>query len=260
MAAAVEHNARPPKVADELAWELLRDEWELLLAIGTGPTDAVTAARRVGEEPSALDGRLALLVQHGLLKSIDGGYSLVSAYHQRQEGMASYLRDLVLKRIELGGLPPVVARVRYDVGDCPDLARLLQQADMGLFPAVTDMASRPESDRSERFLVIFAVSASCPPPEPDTLDNAGVPTSGDLVPQVLRAIRSAAIERSRSETAATAKLWVAEMRVDPEIADDIIDAMEDFLLEAPAVSGRGASAFAVWPVRSNASPAQAGGE
>ncbi len=261
MAAALEHSARPPKVADELAWELLRDEWELLLAIGAGPTDAATAARRVGARPAALTARLSTLVEHGLLRTAaGGGYSLVSAYHQRQEGMASYLRDLVLKRIEVGGLPPVIARVRYDVGSTPDLARLLHEADTGLFPAVTELASMPESDRSERFLVIFAVSASCPPLDEDALDEVGVPTGGDLVPQVLRTIRAAAIERSRRETAETAKLWVAEMRVDPEVADAIIDKMDDFLLGAPAVSGQGASAFAVWPVRPATSPADPGGE
>ena len=29
----------PLGLADEIAWDLLRDEWELLMAVGTGPTE-----------------------------------------------------------------------------------------------------------------------------------------------------------------------------------------------------------------------------
>jgi hypothetical protein len=240
--------AETSQVSDEIAWELLRDEWELLMAIGSGPVDVPDAAERLGETLEAVTPRVDLLVRYGLLETFQSGYRLVPACHQRQEGMGSYLRDLVFKRIDPAGAPPIVARVRYDVGGRPDLSRLLAVAQDEVFPAVAAAASRPESDRSERFLMIFAVAASCPPLEPDALDEDGTPTAGDTVPEVLRVIRSAAIERTREETAASAKLWVAEMRVDPEVADEIIETMEAFVASAPAVSGRGAAAFALWPV------------
>jgi len=235
-------------VSDEIAWELLRDEWELLMAIGSGPLDVSGAAERLGESHEAVSPRVDLLVRYGLLETFEGGYRLVAACHQRQEGMGSYLRDLVFKRIDPAGAPPIVARVRYDVGARPDLSRLIALAQDEVFPSVTAAASRPESDRSERFLMIFAVAAACPPLAPDALGDDGVPTAGDAVPEVLRVIRSAAIERTREETAATAKLWVAEMRVDPEVVGEIIETMEAFVASAPAVSGRGAAAFALWPV------------
>jgi hypothetical protein len=238
----------PTQVSEEIAWELLRDEWELLMAIGSGPMDVKGVAERLHETSEAVSPRIELLVNYGLLETCDGGYRLVPACHQRQEGMGSYLRDLVFKRIDPAGAPPIVARVRYDVGARADLAALISRAQDELFPSVAAAASRPESERSERFLMIFAVAAACPPVAPDALGDDGTPTDGDAVPEVLRVIRSAAIERTREETAATAKLWVAEMRVDPEVVDEIIETMEAFVASAPAVSGRGAAAFALWPV------------
>ena len=222
---AVTRAAEPQPVSEEIAWELLRDEWELLMAIGSGPVDVASAATRLGEPESAVWPRIELLADYGLIEVCEGGYRLVPACHQRQEGMGSYLRDLVFKRIDPAGAPPIVARVRYDVGNQPDLAALLTRAQVDLFPAVADAASRPESERSQRFLMIFAVAAACPPLAPDALDEVGTPTDGDAVPEVLRVIRSAAIERTREETAATAKLWVAEMRVDPEVVDEIVETM-----------------------------------
>ena len=246
----VAHAQQPtsPSVSDEIAWELLRDEWELLMAIGSGPTHLPIAAERMGESVEALTSRLEPLLKYGLVERSDGAYRLVPACHQRQEGMGSYLRDLVFKRIDPAGPPPVVARVRYDVGQRADLASLLQSAEGELFPWIAETASQPESVRSERFLMIVAVAAACPPTRHEELDDSGVPTDGDAVPDVLRVIRSAAIERSREESADTAKLWVAEMRVDPEIADEIVERVEAFVASAPAVSGQGAAAFALWPV------------
>ena len=242
------HQRTPSLVSDEIAWELLRDEWELLMAIGSGPTALEEAAERLGEAPSVVAARVDLLVSYGLVEAHGEAYRLVPACHRRQEGMGSYLRDMVFKRIDPAGPPPVVARVRYDVGQRADLAALLRSAEGELFPWVAEVASQPESRRSERFLMIVAVAASCPPSERERLDKGGTPMAGDAVPEVLRVIRSAAIERSREETADTAKLWVAEMRVDPEVADAIVEKVEAFVASAPAVSGQGAAAFALWPV------------
>ncbi len=242
------HEGETKPVQDELAWELLRDEWELLMAIGSGPTPLELASARTGEPVSDIAPRVELLVRYGLVEPSGDAYRLVPACHQRQEGMGSYLRDLVFKRIDPAGAPPIVARVRYDLGKHVDLEALLRSAEVELFPWVAQIASRPESERSERFLMIVAVAASCRPSELGGLDAQGTPRDGDALPEVIRVIRSAAIERSREATAATAKLWVAEMRVDPEVADAIIEKVEAFVAEAPAVSGSGAAAFALWPV------------
>lgn len=249
MAAAVEHSKRLERVSDEIAWDLLRDEWELLMAVGSGPTTGDVAAERVAEPVDAVTPRLELLVEHGLLRrSGTDGYTLVTADHQRQEGMSSYVRDLILRRIQLGGPPPLHAQVRFDVGAHADLGAIVARAETELFPAVAERASQPETDRSERFLLVLALSTDCARPDTDVVDDHGMMHGSELVPHVLRVVRSAAVERARSETTETAKLWVAEMRVDPEIADQIIDQVEQFIRTVPGVSGTGAAAFGVWPV------------
>ena len=102
MTAAVTDMA-PQRVADEEIYEVLRDEWNLLLAIGTGPTGRSTVLERIGEQPHDLDERLQLLIDVGLAeRTEDGRYATIPAIHQRQEGMSSCLRDLVIKRLQLG--------------------------------------------------------------------------------------------------------------------------------------------------------------
>jgi hypothetical protein len=266
MAAAAEHHhatGKLPQVADEIAWDLLRDEWELLMAVGSGPTPAPEVARRAGEEIGAVIPRLGLLAEHGLLRASDEGYRLVTVDHQRQEGMSSYVRDLVLRRIELGGAPPVGAQVRFDVGGPGDLGEIVRLAEDELLPRVVTRANAPETERSQRFLLVIAVCGRCQPPDFEHLDAQGVLHGAELVPQVLRVVRGAAIERSRSTTREAAKLWVAEMRVDPEVADDIIEDVTRFMGTVPAVSGTGAAAFAVWPVAqrpADAPPGLVGGQ
>ncbi|MCB9729251.1 MAG: hypothetical protein H6744_06525 [Deltaproteobacteria bacterium] len=245
MAAALDNRSARPvrRVSDELAWELLRDEWELLLAIGAGPTALGDAARRLGECPDALAPRVELLVEHGLLSEVPGGVAMVPAFHKRQEGMSSYLRDLVLARIDLAGCPPIGALVRRELGGEDALRALLGRAESNLLPAVVSAASAPESDASERFLAVFAVTSAC---TPGPSDREG------LVGEVMAVLRAAALERANDANVAPSKLWVAEMRVDPDVASGISDAMEAFLSEEPGGDGPGAATFAVWPVRARA--------
>ncbi|MGM0575636.1 MAG: hypothetical protein ACQEXJ_07900 [Myxococcota bacterium] len=240
MATAVEQDAPVRRVADELAWELLRDEWELLLAVGSGPTPERRVAESLGEPRASVAARLETLREHGLVEGAQGGWSLVPAVHQRQEGMSSYLRDLVLRRIDLDEPAPVGADVRCGLGGQGGVRSLLTRADDDLFPAVVAAASGPETERSERFLAVFAVSGACAGAGGD---------GGDVVSGFLHVLRAAALERSREDTAGTAKLWVAEMRVDPEVAMDIAERMESFLGDASSSRGEGAATFAVWPLR-----------
>lgn len=245
MSAALDDTMRPlPHVSDELAWELLRDEWELLLAIGAGPTGAGEAARRLGECAEAVTSRIEVLVEHGLLREVEGGLELVPAFHKRQEGMSSYLRELVLERVDLAGAVPVGAAVRWGLPSDDALRAVMGRAEGTLLPGVVAAASGPESDASERFLAVFAVAGTCPPP----------PEPGDLVSSVLRVLRAAALERANDATDTRSKLWVAEMSVAPEVAAGISDAMNTFLARIPEASGPGAATFAVWPVRGRARP------
>lgn len=209
---AVQTPRDPMRVADELKWDLLRDEWELLLAIGSGPTTVEAAAKQLCEDLNSVQARVHLLCGEGLLKPLGNGYAMVEAFYQRQEGMASYLRDLVLKRLGWGEEPPPVAGlVRDDLGGSVALESLLERADSELFPRVVQAANRPESERSQRFAVYFAASADCGPAaeEPE-----------ELIAGLLRVVRSAAVQRSQGvDDARSAKLWIAEMRTDPEVAD-----------------------------------------
>lgn len=251
MVAARAHSARPVRVADELRWDLLRDEWDLLLAVGAGPTSAEVAARRLGEDAADVQDRIDLLVEHELLDRREGGYSLVQVFHQRQEGMASYLRDLVMRRVDLTGIAPLAGRYRHGLGGIAELSALLERADEELFPKVVELANQPETDESRRFSVYFAVAHDCPP-----ASEAGESAPDRFLREFLRILRTAAVQRSPSDASPGAKLWVAEMRVDPEVAFDIGDVFETFLTETPRADavGTGACVYAILPSGDKAAP------
>ena len=230
---------RPPKVADELTWELVRDEWELLLAIGSGPTAVDAAAAALGASARDIERRVQLLEQHGLVRATADGYGLVAAFYERREGMSSYLRDLVLRRLQSGDAPPIAGRVRMDIGSAESVAALLARGEETLYPAVVEAANRPESARSERFSVFFAAAAECP------LDRSA---EGDtFLTELLCVLRAAAAQRSETPATRSAYLWIAEMRVDPEVAVEIGEFFDAFLDAAPALPGGGAAAFAIVP-------------
>lgn len=232
-------NNRPPMVTDELTWELVRDEWELLLAIGSGPTSAAAAATALSVPVGGVVGRIALLERHGLVRPVGAGFGLVAAFYERREGMSSYLRDLVLRRLEAGDAPPIAGVVRTDLGSPAALEALLARAEESLYPAVVTAANRPESDKSERFSVFFAAAADCP------IVRAA---DGDrFLSELLCVLRAAASQRSQSPSTRSAYLWIAEMRVDPEVASEIGELFEDFISDAPSGDGRGAAGFAIVP-------------
>ncbi|MCB9733301.1 MAG: MarR family transcriptional regulator [Deltaproteobacteria bacterium] len=237
---------RPPMVADELTWELVRDEWELLLAVGSGPTSVAAAAAALALGAPAVGRRLALLERHGLVRRVPAGagpeelaYGLVPAFYERREGMSSYLRDLVLRRLQDGDAPPIAGLVRTDLGSAEALAAVLATAEERLYPAVVDAASRPESDRSERFSVFFAAAADCPIVHAADKDL--------FLSELLCVLRAAAAQRTQDAETRSAYLWIAEMRVDPEVAADIGDLFESFLTPLPALPGQGAAGFAIVP-------------
>ncbi|MBL8788708.1 MAG: hypothetical protein JNJ59_27680 [Deltaproteobacteria bacterium] len=236
----------PFHVKDELAWELVRDEWELLLAIGSGPTSVETAADQLATEAKKLEKRVKVLVEHGLVAAhVGGGFQLVPAFYERREGMSSYLRDLVLRRLQDGGAAPVAGRAKLRIGDGQAIAAHIERAEVSLFSSVVALANRPESTRSQRFSVFFAAAES-----PEAAAVAVQPYDGrGFREQLLRILRSAATARSLAPETRKAYLWVAEMRTDPEVALEIGELFEDFLDSLPTTDepSPGALAFAVLP-------------
>jgi len=235
------------RVRDELAYELVRDEWELLLAIGSGPTRVEDAARALAVDVAAVGKRVKLLEQHGLVARVDGaGYQLVPAFYERREGMSSCLRDLFLRRLLGESAPPVAGSARIGLGGAHALKALIARGDADVLPQVVALANRPESERSERFAVFFA-AADCP----DAGTTPVQPFDGrGFREQLLRVLKSAATARSLEPQTDSAYLWFAEMRTDPEIALEIGDLFERFISEAEPhhqPTGHGAAVFAVLP-------------
>lgn len=247
----------PLRVSDELSWELVRDEWELLLAIGSGPTtlsQATVALGKVGGE-GAVERRIARLLERNLVRRRGDGFELVPAFYERREGMSSYLRDLVLRRLTDPKLAtaPLSARARDSLGDATTMTRLIARAEAEVFPAVVALANRPESERSERFSVFFAFS--------DMKHAPRRPAGDDFRAQLLNVLQAAATARSLEPDTRSSYLWVAEMRTDPEVAQEIGDLLERFVDTAPSADtldtaghphaqgqyGPGALAFAVLP-------------
>lgn len=249
------HAQAPQRVSDELAWELVRDEWELLLAIGSGPTSAQQAAQALNLAPSQVDKRVRRLLEKNLVRSslAGDGFELVPAFYERREGMSSYLRDLVLRRLtdERVTAAPLSARSRRQLGGKSALTALIASAERGLFPEVVALANRPESERSERFSVFFAFSdMEHAPKRPPA--RATSPADG-FRSELLEVLQAAATARSLDPNTHSSYLWVAEMRTDPEVAQEIGDLLERFVdsLESPTATGGeagdGALAFAVLP-------------
>lgn len=252
--------APPAHVRDELAWELVRDEWDLLLAIGSGPTTVASAAAVLGAKvdgPSGVERRVARLVSHGLVSAVAAAegapaFRLVPAFYERREGMSSYLRDLVLRRLQDGAAPPLAGRAIAGIGGAEEVAEFIVEAERELFPAVVALASRPESERSQRFSLFFAVAETA-----DGDAEQAVPYDGQgFRAELLRVLRAAATARSLDPTTRSAYLWVAEMRADPEVAVEIGELFDRFLDGARAgattsgklpAGARGVAAFAVLP-------------
>jgi biotin operon repressor len=238
--------ATPPRVRDELAWELVRDEWELLLAIGSGPTTVAQAAGNLGLEPARVDKRIDRLRDHGLIAATPHGYQLVPAFYERREGMSSYLRDLVLRRVQAGTAAPVAGRARCGLGSAEDIARIIASAESAVLPEVVALANRPESPRSERFSVFLACASTLEGAEA----RAAFSREASFRDRLLAVLRAAATARSLNPETRSAYLWVAEMRTDPEVAAAIGDLLERFtdgLETAPDPSSEGCIAFAILP-------------
>ncbi len=232
--------------SEELVWELVRDEWELLLAVGAGPAQASEVAELLGEDVSSVVPRLALLTQHGVVSEGPLGYKMLRVFHRRQEGMASYLRELVLKRLDFGAHEPVAGAVAHGLGNKEGASLLLSHADLKIFPRVIELASEPEAPDSARYSVVLALtSESEHDSEEEGLVHADSPGfSGAL----LRVVRCAAVQRIEPERAEGAKLWVAEMRTSPAVAAEVGRMLSRFVNDAPKSPGSSSVGFVVMPL------------
>lgn len=226
----------PRRMADETTWDLLRDEWELLMAIGSGPTPIGLVASRLGEPVGAIQTRVVLLRDHGLVASESQGYGLVPMVHERQEGMASYLRDLLFKRVAFDGPPPLGAALCVGTGDQDGLPGLHSQTEAGLLSPIVALASEPDHPESQRFVAVYAA----------TTRVGDVATDGELVPTILQVLRGAAIERA-SDQASPAKMWVAEMSVHADLAARFAEMMESWVADVDPATFGGAIVAGLWP-------------
>jgi hypothetical protein len=240
------HAITPPtRRADEATWELLRDEWELLLAIGSGPTAIAKAAERVGATTADLAPRVSRLTSGGLVEELEEGWRLVPAVYERQEAMSSYLRELVLDRVALGaGAPPLAVGLCIGEGEIDGLQEIHAVADATALAEAIALASAPEPDDAARFVAVYAAT---------TLQTR---TTGTSHERLVDAMRGAAIQRARGEADGLARMWVAEMRVAPEVALSIAETLESFVSAQSAHAFGGALVGAVWAVHT---PASGGG-
>lgn len=232
------HIARLPEgLADEIAWDLLRDEWEILMAVGTGPTSLEKISSRCGVDASSLANRMAVLVDHGLLnRDTNDGYGLIPVVHKRQEGMASYLDDLVLSRIDPDGSNEALV-TRLGDGPVSGLGRFHSVLDDEVFPRVVELASAVDSPASQRYVVVYIATS-----EEDLAVAEGASSAGFL--QVLRA---GALERS-SRPDGPARVWVAELSVEPVVAEQITRLLVGAVDEVPRESFGGAFTLGVWRI------------
>jgi hypothetical protein len=228
-----------PRVSDEVAWELVRDEWELLLAIGSGPTSLEAAATATGRSLEDVSRAVVRLASRGVIQNEGGSLRLIPALYERREGMASYLRDVVLGGLGPQMAAPVAGLVARGAGDLVAIASLIGAVEETLLPDVVRLASGPESAASERFSLLFVVA-----PGRDVVRADG------LRGQLLDVLRAAAAARTLDPGGRTAYLWAAEMRADPSVAVEIGERMQGFVEDSVrAELEDGAVAFAVSPVR-----------
>ena len=226
----------PARRADEVAWDLLRDEWDLLLAIGTGPTSLEVIASRVGGAAASLQLRVERLTRHGLLSQTPEGWGLVSIVYERQEAMSSYLRELVLDRVAKGGAEPIEMALCEGMGAATQLSEVHREADATVLRQVVEIASMPEPDDAERFIVVFAST------------TLAVGTMGPTQARVMDTLRGAALQRSRGEDEGLARMWLAEMRVAPSAAMWIGELLASFVGQRAPASFGGTLVTAVWAI------------
>jgi hypothetical protein len=230
---------RPQKVEDETVYEFLRDEWELLLAVGTGPTERSVVVSRLGHEPTDLDRRLAILEEVGLLSITESRYAIIPAIHQRQEGMSSCLRDLVIRRMELGDEEPFAYCVRSGLGTASAIEGLIKKLDEHVIPKAYNLGSVQAEESSKRYLMVFAAASGAPG---STIVGVNM---DETTEPLIRLLRQAAIERSSGSTKASAKLWIADVHVNEDVALHIGKLFEEFLVESPSQGGTGSAGFAI---------------
>lgn len=227
-----------PRRADEVGWDLLRDEWDLLLAIGSGPTGLKALVSRVGGSAASLLSRINRLTAHGLLFEGPEGWGLVSVVYERQEAMSSYLRELVLDRVAKGGAEPVEMAACAGTGAASGLRDVHREADESVLRQVVEIASMPEPDDAERFIVVFAAM------------TLPVGAEGKTPARVMSTLRGAALQRSRGEDEGLARMWLAEMCVSPSAAVWIGEILASFVSRRDPASFGGSLVTALWAVGS----------
>ena len=238
---AVASTTAPPKVADEEVYDVLRDEWDLLLAVGTGPTPVEVIKERLGgADGSDLEARLELVVEVGLARRVGGeDYELVPAFHQRQEGMSSCLRDLVLRRLRFENQERAGYLVREGLGDRADMVALIHALNDELLPQAYKLGRAKAAPDSKRCLVVFAAA------EGGFRHAVGDDTNDETTEPIYELLKQAAIERSLEESQDSSKLWIADVHVSESVMNTMRELFEQFLTRVPVRGGTGCAGYVV---------------
>lgn len=230
-----------PRIHDEIAWEFLRDEWDLLLAVGYGPTSVDTLSEATGVMPKELSVRLERLQSLGLVTRTAAGFGLVPALHVRQEGMGSFLKDLIIKRLEFGQELPFAVGCRTFDGGADGVGSVVTRANAELFPRLFERLQAPVGD-AEAVAVSFIFAATSKP----CGSSAPTPLEGFMT-----VLRSAAAEGIDDPQRQRSDLKVADTRNRMADVEDVVSLCDDFIAtvsDAPA-SGAVAYALLVRPLR-----------
>ncbi len=222
-------------VRDELAWELLRDEWDLLLAIGNGPTGVDAVAERLNTPRGALLERLSVLHEHNLVYREGDAFGLISAIHVRQEGMSSFLKDLIIQRLQLGNEVPYAVGYRDRLGDSASVERFLSQANEDLFPPVFDVLQAPAGDDTPQAVTFIFVAAGAPPDNEVDSDLDGF----------MNVLKAAASERLVEATRGCSDIKLADTRNSMADVETVATLCDSFFSKTTIEAGRGAAAYAL---------------
>ena len=229
---------------DETSWDLLRDEWELCAAIGSGPTTLASLGVTLGVADRELTERLNLLERYGIVSRTKSGFRLVSVVHQRQESVTSYVRELLLERVSGPDAESVYHSVRWDEEPSDEApAHIVARLREGVIAPIVELASQPRHPDEEAYVFALAFTSA-----------AQVTEVGDAL-AVLDIVHRASMERCTPGLEDRAKIWVADMRVAREVAAQVCGLVENGLSDLPPVSGQGAVAFGLWRLKKTPSSA-----
>ncbi len=213
----------PPKgheVTSEVAYDLLQDHLETILALLDRPLTRDELLDRIGSEAV-----LARLLRQGLITEEGNSFHAVaSIYSQmRQEGMISFLERYILPSLaaSIGEDAGFAALENLQLDLTPEqMAGLRDGQVQGLINELADITDRPANGVVSKLTVlVVGTSRLLPSAEHATLDD------GD---RALRMLKNACLQRSTPEERELALLTQVDGLVDNDRYAAATDSLRDF--------------------------------